>query len=113
MHTHEILWGEVGGGYINLLFQFNNIVLTRRWLEINRKYGKANVVLEDIPKDTPSSKVMGYLTQFMVSQDLSLEALSDRSAELAFMESVVQHLSIEITPPPPLENSLNHYNLRF
>ena len=69
--------------------------------------------MEYIPKDTPSSKVVVDLAQSMVSQDLSLEALSDRSADLAFMESVVQHLSSEITPPPPLENSLNHYNLRF
>ena len=54
----------------------------------------------DITKVTPSSKVMGDLAQFMVSQDLSLEDVYDRTRELAFPESVVQYLRYEISVPP-------------
>ena len=43
---------------------------------------------------------MIYLAQFMVSQDISLEDVSNRAKELVFMESVVQYLRGEISVYP-------------
>ena len=39
-----------------------------------------------------ASKVVGDLDQFMVYRDMSLEGVSDRSKEMAFLESVVQYM---------------------
>ena len=58
--------------------------------DIKIKYARANNILGGIPKATPSSKVMGGLTQFMLSQDISLEGVSNRVNYLVFPDSVVQ-----------------------
>ena len=47
------------------------------------------MVLGDIPKVAPSSKVVGDRDQFMVSQYLSLEDVYGRAKEMPFPESVV------------------------
>ncbi len=53
-----------GGQYTNLLYQSRQLGLTDKWPQIKRKYAEANMVLGDIPKVTPSSKVVGDLAQF-------------------------------------------------
>eukprot|EP00592_Proboscia_alata_P005794 CAMPEP_0194373550 /NCGR_PEP_ID=MMETSP0174-20130528/22030_1 /TAXON_ID=216777 /ORGANISM="Proboscia alata, Strain PI-D3" /LENGTH=1242 /DNA_ID=CAMNT_0039152713 /DNA_START=126 /DNA_END=3854 /DNA_ORIENTATION=+ len=93
---HEI----PGGQYTNLLFQSKQLGLTEKWPEIKRKYAMANIVLGDIPKVTPSSKVVGDLAQFMVAQDLDVQQVNDQAETLAFPESVVQYLRGEIGIPP-------------
>ena len=47
-----------------------------------------------------SSKNMEDLAQFMVSQDLFLEDVSDRTVDLDVPESVVQYLRGNIGVPP-------------
>ena len=74
------------------MFQSKHLRLAEKWLEIKIMYVEANVVLGDIPKATPSSNVVGYLYQFMVSQDQSLEDVSNRVKDLEFLGSVVQYL---------------------
>mmetsp|Transcript_30589 Transcript_30589/g.64716 ORF Transcript_30589/g.64716 Transcript_30589/m.64716 type:complete len:1244 (+) Transcript_30589:117-3848(+) len=96
VYEHEI----PGGQYTNLLFQSRQLGLTDKWPEIKKKYAEANMVLGDIPKVTPSSKVVGDLAQFMVSQDLDQEQVLDQADKLAFPESVVQFLRGEIGIPP-------------
>ena len=96
VHTHKIPRGQ----YTNLLFQFNQLGLMENCPEVNIKYTKSNVVLGQIPKVTPYSKVMGDLAQFIVSQDLSLESASNREEDLAFLESVIQCLRFEIGVSP-------------
>ena len=54
----------------------------------------------DFPFATPSSSVVGDLAQSIVSQDLSLENVSDRADELTFPNSVVQYLRGDIGVPP-------------
>ena len=54
----------------------------------------------DISKVTPSYKVIGDLDQFIVSKDLSLWDVSNRTMELAFTESVVQYHREDISAPP-------------
>ena len=96
MSTHKI----PGGQYTNLLFQSKQLGLADNWTEVKRKYTKANVVLGYITKVTPYSKVMGDLAQFILSQDLSLDSVSDRAEDLAFSESLIQCLRFEIGVSP-------------
>ena len=113
MDTHKLLRGN----YIKPLFQSKHLGLTEKWTEINRKYADANVVLGEIPKVTLLSKVVEYLAQFMISQDMSLEDVSNKSDDLEFLESVLQYPRGEIGAPPrgypkPLRsNILKSHNL--
>jgi len=96
VYQHEI----PGGQYTNLLFQSKQLGLTERWPEIKRKYAEANIVLGDIPKVTPSSKVVGDLAQFMVAQNLEPHDILDQADTLAFPDSVVNFLRGDIGVPP-------------
>ena len=96
VYEHEI----PGGQYTNLLFQSKQLGLTEKWPQIKKKYAEANIILGDIPKVTPSSKVVGDLAQFMVAQNLSAMDVSEQADTLAFPQSVVQYLRGEIGIPP-------------
>ena len=62
VYKHEI----PGGQYTNLLFQSKQLGLSGRFSEVKKAYSAANKLLGDIPKVTPSSKVVGDLAQFCV-----------------------------------------------
>jgi len=96
VYQHEI----PGGQYTNLLYQSRQLGLTEKWPEIKKKYAEANLILGDIPKVTPSSKVVGDLAQFMVAQDVDAIDIAEQADTLAFPESVVQYLRGEIGIPP-------------
>ena len=96
VYQHEI----PGGQYTNLLFQSKQLGLTEKWPEIKRKYAEANIVLGDIPKVTPSSKVVGDLAQFMVAQNLEPQDILSQAETLAFPDSVVNYLRGDIGIPP-------------
>lgn len=96
VYFHEI----PGGQYTNLLFQSKQLGLTDRWTEIKTKYAEANLLLGDIPKVTPSSKVVGDLAQFMVSQNLYPDHILDQAESLDFPDSVVNYLKGDIGIPP-------------
>lgn len=96
VYNHEI----PGGQFTNLLYQSKQLGLTERWPEIKRKYAEANLLLGDIPKVTPSSKVVGDLAQFMVAQKLSGEEVIEQAESLALPDSVVQYFRGEIGQPP-------------
>jgi pyruvate carboxylase len=96
VYAHEI----PGGQYTNLLFQSKQLGLTEKWPEIKRKYAEANRILGDIPKVTPSSKVVGDLAQFMVAQNLDEASVAEQAESLAFPDSVVNFLKGDIGIPP-------------
>lgn len=96
VYFHEI----PGGQYTNLLFQSKQLGLTGQWDNIKKKYAEANIVLGDIPKVTPSSKVVGDLAQFMVSQNLDATNILENADTLAFPDSVVNFLKGDIGVPP-------------
>jgi len=96
VYSHEI----PGGQYTNLLYQSRQLGLTSQWPEIKATYAKANLLLGDIPKVTPSSKVVGDLAQFMVAQKLTPEAVIEQAETLAFPDSVVQYFQGAIGIPP-------------
>jgi pyruvate carboxylase len=96
VYDHEI----PGGQYTNLLFQSKQLGLTDKWPQIKRKYAEANMILGDIPKVTPSSKVVGDLAQFMVAQNLEASTILDQADTLAFPDSVINYLKGDIGIPP-------------
>merc|ERR1719428_2120526 len=86
---HEI----PGGQYTNLLFQSKQLGLDGKFDQVKQAYREANLVLGDIPKVTPSSKVVGDLAQFMVGQSLTTaDEVRAGAADLAFPDSVVGFL---------------------
>jgi pyruvate carboxylase len=96
VYFHEI----PGGQYTNLLFQSKQLGLSDRWTEIKTKYAEANIILGDIPKVTPSSKVVGDLAQFLVSQNLEANEVLEKADTLAFPDSVINYLKGDIGVPP-------------
>eukprot|EP00298_Acanthocystis_sp_HF-20_P014588 c20830_g1_i1.p1 GENE.c20830_g1_i1~~c20830_g1_i1.p1 ORF type:complete len:1181 (+),score=578.18 c20830_g1_i1:19-3561(+) len=89
VYEHEI----PGGQYTNLQFQAYSLGLLDQWPLIKKKYQEANLLLGDIIKVTPSSKVVGDLAQFMVQNHLSIEDVQTKAAELSFPSSVLDFLS--------------------
>lgn len=103
VYIHEM----PGGQYTNLKFQSQTLGLGTNWAAIKEAYAAANLLLGDIVKVTPSSKVVGDLAQFMVSNKLDAEGVRRRAADLSFPGSVVEYfqgllgadLMIGVDPP--------------
>ncbi|KAL4778286.1 carbamoyl-phosphate synthase L chain, ATP binding domain-containing protein [Aspergillus varians] len=88
VYEHEI----PGGQLTNLIFQASQLGLGQQWAETKKAYEVANDLLGDIVKVTPTSKVVGDLAQFIVSNKLSREDVVERAAELDFPASVLEFL---------------------
>src|SRR2546430_15289839 len=65
-----------GDQYTNLMLQASQLGLGKRCNEIKKAYTEANKLCGDIVKLTPSSKVVGDLAQFMVTNKLSYQDVS-------------------------------------
>jgi pyruvate carboxylase len=91
--TAEVYRHEMPGGqFTNLRQQAKSLGLESRWREVCDAYAAANRVLGDIVKVTPSSKVVGDLALFMVTNDLSEDDLLRPRGALSFPRSVVEML---------------------
>ena len=88
VYRHEM----PGGQFTNLRQQAKSLGLEGRWREICEAYAAANQVLGDIVKVTPSSKVVGDLALFMVTNNLSPADLLNPRAPLSYPRSVVEML---------------------
>ncbi|RMZ78191.1 hypothetical protein DV738_g3984, partial [Chaetothyriales sp. CBS 135597] len=86
VYEHEI----PGGQLTNLIFQASQLGLGSQWLETKKAYEEANDLLGDIVKVTPTSKVVGDLAQFMVSNHLDEKAVLEKAGELDFPASVLE-----------------------
>ncbi|KAL2183851.1 pyruvate carboxylase [Thermothelomyces heterothallicus CBS 203.75] len=86
VYEHEI----PGGQLTNMMFQASQLGLGSQWLETKKAYEQANELLGDIVKVTPTSKVVGDLAQFMVSNKLTPEDVKARASELDFPASVLE-----------------------
>lgn len=62
--------------------------------EVKKLYAEANILLGDIIKVTPSSKIVGDLAQFMVQNNLTRETLLERAEDLSFPKSVVDFMQV-------------------
>lgn len=78
-----------GGQYSNLRQQATAVGLGDRWPEVCRMYAKVNMMFGDIIKVTPSSKVVGDMTLFMLQNNLTEEDIYEKGEALDFPQSVV------------------------
>ncbi|CAI4061868.1 hypothetical protein SKDZ_07G1950 [Saccharomyces kudriavzevii ZP591] len=86
----EVYQHEIPGGQLtNLLFQAQQLGLGEQWAETKRAYREANYLLGDIVKVTPTSKVVGDLAQFMVSNKLTPDDVKRLANSLDFPDSVM------------------------
>ncbi|CZS91547.1 PYC2 Pyruvate carboxylase 2 [Rhynchosporium agropyri] len=86
VYEHEI----PGGQLTNMMFQAQQLGLGAQWAETKKAYEQANDLLGDIVKVTPTSKVVGDLAQFMVSNKLTFDDVQKRAGELDFPGSVLE-----------------------
>ncbi|CCH46318.1 pyruvate carboxylase [Wickerhamomyces ciferrii] len=86
----EVYQHEIPGGQLtNLLFQAQQVGLGEKWIETKKAYREANYLLGDLVKVTPTSKVVGDLAQFMVSNKLTPEDVKRLASSLDFPDSVL------------------------
>lgn len=86
----EVYQHEIPGGQLtNLLFQAQQLGLGERWAETKRAYREANYLLGDLVKVTPTSKVVGDLAQFMVTNKLNSDDVRRLASSLDFPDSVM------------------------
>jgi len=95
VYLHEI----PGGQYTNLQFQAYSLGLGDQFEAVKAKYREANLLLGDIVKVTPSSKIVGDLAQFMVQNNLTQEDVKKNAGSLSFPTSVVEYLQGMIGQP--------------
>jgi pyruvate carboxylase len=90
VYLHEM----PGGQFTNLKEQAAAMGLAQRWPEIARTYAEVNQLFGDIVKVTPSSKVVGDMTMFLVTRGIKpADVLNLEPGSVPFPESVIDMLS--------------------
>src|SRR5205814_4046078 len=95
VYEHEM----PGGQYTNLKQQAKAMHLADRWHEIAETYATVNQLFGDIVKVTPSSKVVGDLALFMVTNNLTPMDVLDPGKKLSFPKSVVEMMQGHLGTP--------------
>jgi pyruvate carboxylase len=99
--TSQVYQHEIPGGQItNLKEQAQALGLGARWREILRTYADVNRLFGDIVKVTPSSKVVGDMTLYLVANNLKTADVLDEKRELSFPKSVVELMEGRLGTPP-------------
>ena len=96
VYLHEM----PGGQYANLYQQAQSLGVGDRWHEVGHMYAAVNQMFGDIVKVTPSSKVVGDMTLFMMANNLTPEQVLEPTRELAFPESVIEFFEGRLGQPP-------------
>jgi len=90
VYLHEM----PGGQFTNLKEQAAAMGQAGRWPEIARTYAEVNQLFGDIVKVTPSSKVVGDMTMFLVTRGIKpADVLNLDPGSVPFPESVIDMLS--------------------
>ncbi|HEV8606552.1 MAG TPA: pyruvate carboxylase [Tepidisphaeraceae bacterium] len=98
--TADVYHHEMPGGqYTNLLQQAKSLGLGDRWHEVCDAYAAANQLFGDIVKVTPSSKVVGDMALFMVTNNLEPKDILSAGRQLSFPKSVVEMMQGLIGQP--------------
>ncbi len=98
--TAEVFKHEIPGGqYSNLRPQATALGLADRFDEVKKMYGEVNTLFGDLVKVTPSSKVVGDMAIFMVTNDLTPEEVMERGHEISFPESVINFFKGDLGQP--------------
>lgn len=96
VYLHEM----PGGQYTNLKEQANSMGLGNRWLEIARTYAEVNQLFGDIIKVTPSSKVIGDMTMFLITRGIKpADVLNLEPGTTSFPASVTDMLMGNLGQP--------------
>ncbi|MGB7436494.1 MAG: pyruvate carboxylase [Candidatus Acidiferrum sp.] len=98
LYEHEI----PGGQFTNLREQAAAMGLGHRWREVEKTYAEVNQLFGDIVKVTPSSKVVGDMTLFLLANEIKPADLLelDEHHDVAFPNSVVEMFSGTLGVPP-------------
>jgi pyruvate carboxylase len=98
--TADVYHHEMPGGqYTNLREQARSVGLENRWSEISKAYAQVNLMFGDIVKVTPTSKVVGDMALFMVSNHLNVEDILNPHHDIDFPESVISLFKGELGSP--------------
>ncbi|HLW30992.1 MAG TPA: pyruvate carboxylase [Aequorivita sp.] len=98
--TAEVYQHEIPGGqYSNLRPQSEALGLGDRFDEVKTMYGKVNEMFGNLIKVTPSSKVVGDMAIFMVTNNLQPEDVMERGETLSFPESVISFFKGDLGQP--------------
>ncbi len=112
--TSEVYYHEIPGGqYSNLRPQVASLGLIDRWADVRHAFAVVNRLVGDIPKVTPSSKMVGDFSIFLVQNDLlvmrenlltSVDATKQKvlmeAKRLDFPQSVVTYFQGHLGQPP-------------
>jgi pyruvate carboxylase len=98
LYQHEI----PGGQYTNLREQAVAMGLGHRWREVETTYAEVNQMFGDIVKVTPSSKVVGDMTLFLMAKEMKpADVLKlDEKHDLSLPNSVVEMFTGILGVPP-------------
>jgi pyruvate carboxylase len=98
LYQHEI----PGGQYTNLREQAAAMGLGHRWREAEKMYAEVNQLFGDIVKVTPSSKVVGDMTLFLMAKEMQPDDILklDEKHDVSFPNSVVEMFSGVLGVPP-------------
>ncbi len=89
VYLHEM----PGGQFTNLKEQAAGMDIGHRWPEIARCYAEVNDLFGDIVKVTPSSKVVGDMTMFLITRGIKPADVVNLPPGTAFPESVIDMLA--------------------
>ena len=89
-----------GGQFTNLKEQARSLgITTDKWGLVANMYAEVNTMFGDIIKVTPSSKVVGDMALYMITNDLTSADVLDPNKEISFPSSVVEFFKGEIGIP--------------
>ena len=96
----EVFQHEIPGGqYSNLRPQATALGLADKFHEVKQMYAKVNTMFGGIPKVTPSSKVVGDMAIFMVTNGLTPEDVMTKGKEISFPDSVINFFKGDLGQP--------------
>ena len=87
--TAEVFKHEIPGGqYSNLKPQMNALGLADQFDDVKKTYEEVNHLFGDIVKVTPSSKVVGDMALYLVTNKLTTKDVLEKGDTISFPESV-------------------------
>jgi pyruvate carboxylase len=96
----EVFKHEIPGGqYSNLKPQAQALGLENRFHEITKMYAEVNTLFGNIIKVTPSSKVVGDMAQYLVSNNLTINDVLEGGDSISFPQSVVSFFKGDLGQP--------------
>ena len=98
--TGEVYEHEIPGGqYSNLKGQAIALGLEHQFPEITKMYAEVNDLFGDIIKVTPSSKVVGDMAQYLISNGYSIQDVLEKGDTISFPSSVISFFKGDLGQP--------------